>query len=172
MSQPSPWRKLLIAAHITFAVALVGTDLVLLVLGIAGLSGKDPQTVYPAAHMVGAWLVAPFALLALITGVTNAFVSHWGLAKYWWTLIKFAVTAVLTVLVLFVLVPGLGAAADAATSHTAEVHSKQTLLTIAPAVATVLLVMLVFLAVYKPRWRVGSRAVGSVESSRDAVAVE
>ncbi|MEU4606450.1 hypothetical protein AB0F43_25955 [Kribbella sp. NPDC023972] len=44
-----PWRKLLLFVHVLAAVGLFGTDLVLLVLGISGASGSDPQAVYPAA---------------------------------------------------------------------------------------------------------------------------
>ncbi|HEX6498900.1 MAG TPA: hypothetical protein VF054_07685 [Micromonosporaceae bacterium] len=155
MPIPAPWRKLLLAVHITLAVALVGTDLALLVLGIAGLHAADPRSVYPAARLVGAWVLAPLAVLALITGVVQAVTSRWGLLRYWWVGIKFAIAAVLTALVLFVLLPALGAAAGG----TAEVpDTRRTALAVAPAAAATLLVVSAFLAVYKPRWRIRPQA--------------
>jgi hypothetical protein len=53
------WRKLLLTIHVVSAVSVLGTDLVLLVLGISSMRGADPQTVYPAAHLVATWLLAP-----------------------------------------------------------------------------------------------------------------
>jgi hypothetical protein len=46
---PQPWRNLLLTVHVGASVSVLGTDLVLLALGIAGLTGADPLTIYPAA---------------------------------------------------------------------------------------------------------------------------
>jgi hypothetical protein len=61
----APWRKLLLTVHVAATVSVLGTDLVLLLLGLSSLSGTDPRTIYPAAHLVGARLVAPLAVLSL-----------------------------------------------------------------------------------------------------------
>jgi hypothetical protein len=68
--------------------------------------------------------------------------------------IKLALTAILTGVILFVLVPTLGEAADAATaldprSFTDAEHLP---LVVAPAGVT-LLILMVVLAIYKPPWR-------------------
>ena len=84
------------------------------------------RAVYPAAALVGQMLVAPLAIAWLGTGVALALLTPWGLRRYWWTTIKLTITVVLTVVVLLVLVPRLGAAADAAratTPHAAEQRS-------------------------------------------------
>jgi len=61
----SPLRKALLTAHVASAVSVLGTDLVLLVLGISSVGGADPRTIYPAADLIATWLLAPLAILAL-----------------------------------------------------------------------------------------------------------
>jgi hypothetical protein len=99
-------------------------------------------------------------VLALATGVLQALLRGWGLARYWWVTIKLTITAVLTGAVLFVLVPGLRTAAETATGPNAETlldDAQRVAFVIAPSVAITLLLLNVFLAVYKPTWRIGSR---------------
>jgi hypothetical protein len=132
-------------------VALLGTDLVLLALGISGLRGAEPLTVYPAAHLVGAWLVAPLAIGALATGILLGILTPWGLTRHGWVTIKLTITTVLTTLVLLVLVPGLGQAADDAATGVSD--PQRIRFAIAPAVASALLALNVVLAMYKPRSR-------------------
>jgi len=151
----APWRKLLLTAHVTATVSVLGGDLVLLLLGLSSLSGADPRTIYPAADLVGARLVAPLAVLSLGTGLLLGILTPWGLFKYWWVTIKLATTAVLTGVVLFVLVPRLGAAAEAATGLAPQLltGAQRLPLAIAPAIASTLLVLMIVLAIFKPGWR-------------------
>lgn len=151
-STSSWWRKPLLILHITTTVGALGAALVLTALGIGGLRGADPATVYPAAHLVEAWLVLPLALLALGTGVLMAGLTGRSPVRYWWVAVKLTITALLTLAVFFVLEPGLAAAADAATGRTAEplTDAQRTRVAIAPAVAAVLLTVNVALGVYQP----------------------
>jgi hypothetical protein len=151
----APWRKLLLTVHVAATVSVLGADLVLLLLGLSSLSGADPRTIYPAAHLVGARLVAPLAVLSLSTGLLLGILTSWGLFKYWWVTIKLAITTVLTGVVLFVLVPRLGAAADAVSGPAPSLltSAERLPLVIAPALASTLLVLMVLLAIFKPGWR-------------------
>jgi hypothetical protein len=158
----APWRKLLLTVHVAATVSVLGTDLVLLLLGLGSLSGADPRTIYPAAYLVAARLVAPLALLSLGTGLLLGVLTPWGLFKYWWVTIKLAITAVLTAVVWFVLVPRLGVAADTVTrpgSHLLT-SAERLPLVIAPAVASTLLLLMVVLAIFKPGWRLRWRVSG------------
>lgn len=159
MKLPSQWRKPLLTLHVTTAVSVLGTDLVLLVLGIASMSGADPQTIYPAAHLVATWLLVPLAVVALGTGVLLGLLTQWGLLRYWWVTIKLALTAILTVVVLFVLVPRLGVAASAAIALDPRpfTDAERLPLVVAPAAGVTLLILMVVLAIYKPGWRLRSR---------------
>jgi hypothetical protein len=151
----SQLRRIVLTVHVLATVGLFGADLVLLTLGISGASGSDPRTVYPAAHLVGAWVVAPLATIALVSGLTLGTFTRWGLVKHWWIAIKLAITAVLTTLVYLVLLPKLGSVAGAAHSSSAGLveTSDRTLLAIIPAAGSALLALNVVLAIYKPRRR-------------------
>jgi hypothetical protein len=159
MSLPPPRRKLLLTVHVATAVSVLGVDLVLLVLGISGMCGADPQTVYPAAYLVATWLLAPLAVVALSTGMLLGLLTQWGLLKYWWVTIKLALTTLLTGVILFVLVPRLGVAADAATALAPSPFSdtEHLPLAIAPATGVTLLILMVVLAIYKPVWQLRSQ---------------
>ena len=161
MNLPPPWRKLLLTLHVATAVSVLGTDLVLLVLGISSVRGADPQTIYPAAHLVATWLLAPLAFAALGTGVLL------GLLRYWWVTIKLALTAILTGVILFVLVPRLGVAADAATALNPRpfTQAERLPLVVAPAAGVTFLILIVGLAIYKPPWRLRYRLNGRHERS-------
>ena len=151
----APWRKLLLTVHVVVTVSVLGADLVLLLLGLSSLGGADPRTIYPAAHLVSARLVAPLAVLALSTGLLQGILTQWGLLRYWWVTIKLAITAVLTGVVLFVLVPGLSATADAVSGPSPHLLTigERLPLVVAPVVASTLLVLNVVLAIFKPAWR-------------------
>jgi hypothetical protein len=156
----APWRKLLLSLHVATTVSVLGTDLVLLTLGIANLGGADPRTIYPAASLVDTWLVVPLAVLSLGTGLLLGLLTPWGVFRYWWVTIKLAITIVLTALVLFVLVPRLGMVAASVTVSDAGPLSisQRVPLVLAPALASLLLLLNVGLAIFKPGRRLRARA--------------
>jgi hypothetical protein len=156
----TPWRKLLLSFHVMTTVSVLGTDLVLLMLGIASLGGMDSRIIYPVAHLVSAWLVAPLAVLSLSTGLLLGWLSPWGLFRYWWVTIKLAITLVLTAIVLFVLVPRLGMLATSVTASDAGPLSigERVPLVIAPLIASSLLLLNVGLAIFKPSRRLRGHA--------------
>jgi hypothetical protein len=155
MNRYKRWRKPLLTTHVAIAVSWLGASLALSLLGIAGAAGVDPASVYPAGRLIAAWLVAPLAVLALGTGLLQAFLSPVGLTKYWWVTIKLAITVVLAGLVLFVLVPELGAAADAVTGpHPPGLNTIDRIRAAAgPLLASALLITNATLGIYKPPWR-------------------
>jgi hypothetical protein len=171
MRLSSPWRKVLLTVHVMATVSVLGADLALLALGFAGLSGADPLTTYPAAHLVSARLMAPLALLALSTGLLQGILTPWGLFRYWWVTIKLTVTIILTGVVFFVLVPGLDAAATSVSGPTPHLLSSGERLpfVIGPAVSSALLALNVVLAIFKPGWRVRRSTVGSAGLSADPI---
>lgn len=141
-------HRLLVTVHVLTTVGLLGADLALLALGSAGAGGAAPQEIYPAMSLLAQWLVAPLALAALASGLLLGALSSWGLLRYWWVAVKLATTVGLTVALLVVLVPGLNAAANAATT---ELPIPQRLLyAIAPAAASILLTVNAALGKYKP----------------------
>ena len=162
-----PWRNLLLSLHVAASVGVLGADLVLLAFGIAGVSGAEPLTIYPAARLVGAWLVAPLALTALGTGLALALLTPWGLFNYWWVTIKLAIVVILTGAVLFVLVPSLGATAAMVSGASPQPLSmgERLPLLLAPAAASTLLAIALLLAIFKPGWRLRAGA-GRIAAER------
>jgi hypothetical protein len=167
LTLPQPWRKFLLTVHVAASVSVLGADLVLLALGVASIGGADPVTIYPAASLVAAWLVEPLALTALASGLALGLLTPWGLFTYWWVTIKLVIVAVLTGVVLFVLVPALGATADAVTGLTPRLlgAGERLPLLIAPATASALLVVAVALAIFKPGWRLRSSGAATTRAS-------
>jgi hypothetical protein len=53
MNLPPPWRKLLLTLHVATGVSVLGTDLVLLVLGISSVRGRTPR---PSTRPLTWWL--------------------------------------------------------------------------------------------------------------------
>ena len=153
----SAWRKPLLVLHVAASAGLIGAVLVLVALGVSGLRGADPRVIYPAAHLVDTWVVAPLAVLALGTGVLQAVLGGWGLATYWWVTIKLVVTAATAAVVIVVLEPRLAASTEAAMTGRAFTTADFLPLAIAPAVAVVLLIGNLALGIAKPRWRWRSR---------------
>lgn len=144
-------RKTLLAAHLLSAVGLAGVALVLISLGVAGLRGADPETIYPAMAQIAWTALVPLALLALGTGVVQALLIGVGLVRQWWVTVKLAVTALLAVVALAVAAPGLGRAADAATSAGQDVTQvQQVVATVTPSTALALLVLNAVLGVFQP----------------------
>jgi hypothetical protein len=148
-------RIFLRTIHIGATVSVLGADLALLALGLSGLAGADPLTIYPAAHLVAGRVIAPLALVSLGTGVLLAALTPWGLFRHLWITIKLGIVLLLTAAVLFVLVPGLSATAAqvVAPSTPAPGAVSRLPLVIAPAVASTLIGAALVLAILKPDWR-------------------
>jgi hypothetical protein len=81
--------------------------------------------------------------------------TPWGLFRFWWTAIKLGITVALTGVVLLVLVPRLGAAAELATGRAPQTFTaaERGPHMLAPALGSALLSVNVALAIYKSRWR-------------------
>jgi hypothetical protein len=82
--------------------------------------------------------------------------------------IKLAIVVILTGAVLFVLVPALGASADAVGGPTPPrlATGEGLPLGVAPAVASTLLVVALTLAIFKPGWRLRSGAAREIATLR------
>jgi hypothetical protein len=88
-----------------------------------------------------------------------------GLAEVLVVTIKLSLTAILTGVILFVLVPNLEASADAATGPDPSplTVAERLPLMVAPAAGVTLLILMVALAIYKPGWRLRSHPKGRYE---------
>lgn len=163
LPQPIPrsWRNLLLSAHIIASVGLLGTDAAVLTLNIAGWRHADPQTIYPAARLIGAWLLLPLAVASVLTGVALGLLTPWGITRYWWVSIKLALNLAGLVLAITILLPALSEAAHAATALHPSTPGATARLGLArdTAAASTVLVTTVLLATFKPFGRLRRRRV-------------
>jgi hypothetical protein len=148
-------RKLALTAHVTFSVGWLGAVAGFLALAIGALISRGPDTVrglYVAMELTGWYVIVPFCLAALITGLIMALGTHWGLFRYYWILVKFLLTIIAT-LILFGFTQTLGSLGDLAANATLSLHQLRDLRQ-SPALHSggglVVLVATTILAVYKP----------------------
>ncbi len=153
------WRKAILTLHVITAVGWLGSDLVLLTLGISGLSGAaDKDVAYPAMSIVGTALFVPLSYLVWVIGVVNAVGTPWGLLRWWWVAVKLTIVTVMLFLVTFLLYPGL---VDAGELGSALPRRDQINLVVAPSVSSTLLIVSTILSTYKPWGRRLPRLAGA-----------
>jgi hypothetical protein len=100
--------KAVLTLHITFSVGWLGAVAVFLVLAITGLTSQDILLVRSSliAMDLSAWFViVPFCLTSLFTGVVQAVGTKWGLFKHYWIVVKLFLTVASTILLLLHLQP-------------------------------------------------------------------
>jgi hypothetical protein len=151
----------LLSVHITSTVGALGADVTILALGLSGLTGSNPATVYPAMGLIGGSILAPLAVASLVSGILLARLTAWGVFTYWWVVIKLATTTGLAALVLQVLVPRFAAASAAAGSGIPLADADRLQLVVTAATGTTVLIAMVVLAVFKPSWRLRRAEHGS-----------
>ena len=92
-------RKLMVTGHVTFSIGWIGAVAAFLVLSIAALTSRDPDVVrsaYLSMDLIGRFAIIPMCLVALATGLIEALGASWGLFRYYWVTIKFALTLAAT----------------------------------------------------------------------------
>jgi hypothetical protein len=163
---PPRMRKVMLTLHVIVSVGWLGIDICFIVLGITGKVTSDPRTryaVYAALDLIYRTVLIPISVLALLTGLLLALGTVWGLFRYYWVLVKFALTVVAVILALFPLRYMItNAHAELATVPVAQATSvdlgvKGVALVIAPIVGLVLYSTNVILSVFKPWGRTAAR---------------
>jgi hypothetical protein len=156
---PRRWRNLLLTLHIAVAVGALGTDTILLTLGVTGLVSNDAELIraaYLAMDLLVSAVLVPLALAALGTGVLLGLGTRWGLVRHWWVLTKLTLTLVAATAAVLVLRPSLNqAAASALAVPPAElpgagIGQVAVRAATAPAMGVLLMTAAVALAVFKP----------------------
>ena len=96
-------RKFALTTHVTSSVGWLGAVGAFLALAIAGLISQDAQIVraaYLAMHLTTWFVIVPFCLAALLTGIVQSLGTMWGLFRHYWVLVKFVLTLGATLLLL------------------------------------------------------------------------
>jgi ABC-type thiamin/hydroxymethylpyrimidine transport system permease subunit len=96
----SSLRKFALTAHITFSVGWLGAVVAYLILAIVGLASHDVSLVraaYLSLEWIGWFVIVPFSLPTLLTGLVQSLGTQWGLFRHHGILVKFLLTTSATV---------------------------------------------------------------------------
>ena len=148
-------RKLALTTHVTFSVGWLGAVVAYLVVAIAGLTSLDPQLVkgsYVTMQLMAWFVIVPFAIAALVSGLVQSLATEWGLFRHYWILVKFVLTTLGTVILLLHAPRVSAMAVRAAESALASGdHSQQRLaLVIHAAGGLAILLAATVLSIFKP----------------------
>jgi hypothetical protein len=120
-----PLRKFALTAHVTSSVGWLGTVASFQALAIAAVTSRDPGTVrgfYLAMELIGWYVIVPFCLASLVTGLVVSLGTPWGLFRHYWVLVKLLITIV-SALILFGFTQTLGSLGDLAADATLSMNA-------------------------------------------------
>ncbi len=166
MTFSAPWRKLVLLLHVVSSVGFIGAVAAFIALAVTGTTTADASLAagsYQAMRVVTWGVVVPLAFASLLIGIVQSLGTPWGLFRYYWVILKLALTVVaLAVLMLQTrTIDGLSAAAvsgDLASFGGAKVG-----MVLHSVGGLVVLVIATVLSVFKPRGltRFGERAIAA-----------
>ena len=92
----------MLTAHITFSLGWFGTVAAFLVLSVTGITADEQlvKACYLGMDLIAWFVILPFCLCSLLTGMTQSLFTQWGLLKHWWILVKFVLTLLATIVLL------------------------------------------------------------------------
>ena len=165
-------RRLSLTAHVASSVGWLGAVAGFLALAIAGRTSQDAEIVrgaYLAMNLLGAFVIVPLGLAALLTGLVQSLGTHWGLLRHYWVVVKFTLTIGAIVLLLlhqFTAVAGAARRVSGAAAGTVpDAGGLGTQLVFDAGLAVLVLLVNTTLSVYKPWGTVrGGRRAASPES--------
>lgn len=159
------WRKIALSAHVTSSVGWFGAVVAFLALAVVGMgrNGSDSliRSAYVAMEAVGWFVIVPFSLASLLTGLVQSLGTQWGLVRHYWVLAKLLITVGASALLLLHM-QVVNTVAEAASSGALSMEHlrdpRMQLVADAGAAAVVLLVA-VLLSIFKPQGRTSFGAV-------------
>jgi uncharacterized membrane protein len=151
MIMPTRLRKIALTVHVTSSVGWLGAVVAFLALDITAQVSNDVETVRAAYLAMGTiiwYVLIPFAIAALLTGIVQSLGTVWGFFRHYWVVFKLVLTVVATLL-LVQYSPTVGDTADVAASI-ADPRGLPSFF-LHSVGALVVLLVLTILAVFKPR---------------------
>ena len=82
------FRKISLTAHVSFSVGWLGAVAAFLALAVIGLTSTDPiivRSAYVATNVLGAFVIVPASVGALMTGIAQALITPWRLFRHYWS---------------------------------------------------------------------------------------
>lgn len=103
MTLTAETRRFLLVAHVVFSVGWIGALAAFLALSLAGLISEDVAVVrsaYMSMDLINRFVIMPFAILALPTGIVQSLGTPWGLVRHYWVLFKLLIIVTATFMLL------------------------------------------------------------------------
>jgi hypothetical protein len=122
-------RRFALTAHVASSVGWIGTVAAFQALAIAAVRSQEPEAVrafYLAMELIGWYVILPFCVASLLTGLLISLGTPWGLFRHYWVLVKFLLTVV-AALVLVGFTQTLGSLGDLAANATVSVRELRNL---------------------------------------------
>jgi len=148
--------------HLVSSIAWMGAIAAFLALSLVGLRSLEADTVrscYISMDLVGAYVIVPFSLAALVTGIVQSLITPWGLLRYYWVVAKLFLTIGATSLLMLHQYTAVSAAAlraKAGLPGLPRVGVLATQLVFDASAAILLLLAVTWIAVVKPWGRIWS----------------
>ncbi|QFU86380.1 hypothetical protein [Amycolatopsis sp. YIM 10] len=163
-------RKWLLFTHVVASIGWIGVELSIVALGAVGLLSDDTAVVRGvqlSAGTLGEIFYLPASLLTLISGIALSLGTKWGLVRYWWVVVKIAITLALTIGGNLAVVPKFAEAADRAARGEA-IGGTAVMLVTAMSAGLTLLLIATLLSFFKPGGKISAaRArIGSLRNRR------
>lgn len=155
MTMTPRFNKFALTAHMTFSVGWLGAVVAYLALAIAGLTSHDGQMLrgaYLSMELIGWFVIVPFSVAALLTGLVQSLGTRWGLFRHWWILVKFLLTTGATIVLLghMEAVSRMSGVAAEATLSSADFRALRIQLVVHAGGGLLVLLAATTLSVYKP----------------------
>ena len=158
------WRKIALSAHVTSSVGWFGAVITFLVLAIVGLRGDGAdggiRSLYVSMEAIGWFVIVPFSLASLVTGLAQSLGTQWGLFRHYWVAAKLFITVGASLLLLLHMTVMSSVAEAASTGALAVDHLRDPRMQLVgdAGAAAIVLLIAVTLSVFKPDGRIARDA--------------
>jgi hypothetical protein len=156
------WRKVALSGHVTSSVGWLGAVIAFLALAIIGLRGNGNEGTIRSAYIsmegLGWFVIVPFSLASLISGLIQSLGTQWGLFRHYWVAAKLLITVGASALLLLHMTLMASVAEAATTSTFLGDHLRNSRVQLAgdAVAAVVVLSIAVGLSMFKPEGRIGA----------------
>jgi hypothetical protein len=149
-------RHAALTAHITSSVGWFGAVVAFFAMSVAGLTSPSQELVraaYVAMELTGWFVIVPFCLATLATGLIQSLGTNWGLLRHNWVVAKLAIAVLATILLTLHMQPVSRVANVAATMSLSygDLRQVRVQLVADAVLAMVALTIATILSVYKPQ---------------------
>lgn len=153
------WRKIALSAHVTSSVGWFGAVVAFLALAVMGLRGDGAdgpiRSAYIAMETIGWFVIVPFSLASLATGLVQSLGTHWGIVRHYWVVAKLLITVGASLL-LILHMRAVSTVAEAASAGALSAHhlrDPRMQLVADAGAASIVLLIAIALSIFKPQGR-------------------